>query len=117
MNSVLQQSFLRHAGLSTQAHDTEFDVRAAPPPVHWRSWLLVERRTQTAGLAAVLGLVVGVVWLQTGSAGWSLVAVALMAVALWRSLMPVHLELGANGLIEQSLGRRRRIPWVSIRRY
>jgi hypothetical protein len=103
--------------LSTQPHETGFDVRAAPPPVRWRSWPLAERRSHAAGLAAVLFLVAVIVYWQTGSTGWSIAATALMALAMRRSLIPVQFELNANGLMERSLGRNRRIPWTSIRRY
>jgi hypothetical protein len=103
--------------MSTQAHETEFDVRAAPPPVEWRSWPLVERRGYIAGVAAVLLLTIVIVWSQTGSVVGCVVAGAVMALSLWRWLMPVDFELSANGLTEQSLGRRRRIPWISIRGY
>lgn len=103
--------------MSTHPHETGFDIRTAPPLVQWRSWPFATRYRHTAGVATVLFLVAAIVSWETGAVGWGMVAAAVIAMALWRSILPVRFELNANGLTEHSWGRKRRIPWASIRRY
>ena len=40
----------------------------------------------------------------------------LVAIGLWRTWLPVRLEIGAMGVTRTVLGRERRIPWSAIAR-
>lgn len=88
-----------------------------PPPVSWRSWPLGESLTRSslvlAGLLAAGLAVRGL----TGYTHLAPLAVAVLAVSLWRFFLPVVFMLGTDGITESLLGRDRHIPWSAIRRY
>jgi hypothetical protein len=78
---------------------------------------LSENLTQSglvlAGLLAAGLAVRGV----TGYTYLALLAVAALALSLWRFFLPVVFTISAEGVNESLLGRDRRIPWLAIRRY
>jgi hypothetical protein len=44
-------------------------------------------------------------------------AAGLLALTLWRTLLPVTFEIGVSGVTQVVVGRRRRISWPAIRGY
>jgi hypothetical protein len=90
---------------------------APPPPLQWRSWPL---RENVPGAILVFGGLVGagagVRWV-TGQTHLALLAVAVLALALWRFFMPTLYELNIGGVNQWLFGRHRRIPWREIRHY
>ncbi|HUY92993.1 MAG TPA: hypothetical protein VMV10_29960 [Pirellulales bacterium] len=85
--------------------------RGPPPPVSWRSWPL-EEGGLSAWLLSVLAVTIIVACgLTTGSVQWALVACGVLAASAWRFFIPVHLELNAQGVFQEVLGRQRRIVW------
>jgi hypothetical protein len=88
-----------------------------PPLVSWRSWPFSQSLAQSGlVLAGLLAAGLGVRGV-TGDAHLALLAVAALALSLWRFFLPVVFTLGADGVNESLLGRDRRIPWLAIRRY
>ncbi|HVX60144.1 MAG TPA: hypothetical protein VHC19_06080 [Pirellulales bacterium] len=85
--------------------------RGPPPPVSWRSWPLEEGGASAWWLSIVAVGVIVAVGLSTGSAQRTLVACAVLGLAAWRFFVPTHYELGAQGILQEVLGRQRRIPW------
>ena len=88
-----------------------------PPSVQWQSWPM--RDSLPAAAMVVGGLVAagaGVVWI-TAETHLALLAVGVMAIALWRFFLPASFELNTDGVSQWLFGRRRRIPWREIRRY
>jgi hypothetical protein len=67
-------------------------------------------------LAGLLAAGIGVRGV-TGYSHLALLAVAALALSLWRFFLPVDFTLSADGVSESLLGRDRRIPWLAIRRY
>lgn len=61
--------------------------------------------------ALALAIIVG---MATASLLWALAAVACLALAAWRALVPVSYEVSSFGVTERFLGRARRFPWRSI---
>jgi hypothetical protein len=88
-----------------------------PPLVSWRSWPLAESLTRSGLLLAGLLAAGLAVRGMTGSLPMALLAVAALAVSLWRFFLPVAFTLGPDGVHESLLGRERRIRWSAIRRY
>jgi hypothetical protein len=98
----------------------EFDFaesQAPPPSLQWRSWPL--RESLPAAFFVPVGLLAagGAVRWVTGQTHLALVAVAALAIALWRFFLPVSFELNSEGVSQWVFGRRRRIAWREIRRY
>ena len=98
----------------------EFDFaesQAAPPSLRWRSWPLAESWSAAILVAVgLLGAGAAVRW-ATAATHLALLAMAALAVALWRFFLPTSFELNAEGVSQWLFGRRRRIPWRDIRRY
>jgi hypothetical protein len=67
-------------------------------------------------LAALLAAGLGVRGV-TGHTHLALLAIAALALSLWRFFLPVVFTLSADGVHKSLLGRDRRIPWLAIRRY
>lgn len=55
-----------------------------------------------------------IVGATTESPGWTAGIVILLLLALWRFFVPSEFELGARGISQEVLGRKRRIPWRAI---
>lgn len=102
---------------STQPSPQEPAFLEAPPAVRWRSWPLREQPGRTLVVAVCLlgaGVVVG--W-STGRVHLAILAVAALALALWRFFVPVEFALSHQGVDQRLLGRWRRIAWEAIRHY
>ena len=98
-------------------HHDGSEATGPPPSVQWRSWPLRDSvLAATIVLAALAGAGVGV-WSLTGKTHLALLAVAVLAIALWRFFLPVSFELNSEGVSQFVFGRRRRVPWRGIRRY
>jgi len=88
-----------------------------PVPIRWRSWPLRDDMPRSSAVLAGLlaaGLLAG--WLS-GRAYLALLAMAALAAALWRVLLPVDFELNNEGVHQWVFGRYRRIPWRAVGRY
>ena len=93
------------------------ESRAAPPSIQWRVWPLAESLPAAVLVSAgLLGGGAAVRWV-TGQTHLALVAVAVLAIALWRFFLPVWFELNSEGVSQWVFGRPRRIAWRKIRRY
>lgn len=88
--------------------------RHPPAAVSWRSWPLKEGGRQLWPLVAAALPVAAAAGLTTGDPRWALVALALLAAAAWRFFVPEVFEVNAQGIYQEILGRRRRIPWRAI---
>jgi hypothetical protein len=88
-----------------------------PPTLSWRCWPLGEQAVGTAIVLVCLAAVgVGVHWL-TSQIHLAVLAVAVLALAMWRYFLPIHFELTPEGVNQWLFGGHRRIPWTAIHRY
>jgi hypothetical protein len=71
----------------------------------WRSWLVV---VGTAGMGLVAAGV-------SGSVAMGILSSGVLMLSMWRFWIPVRYYIRSRGIVEQSLGRRRLIPWHAIR--
>ncbi len=86
-------------------------------PIRWQSWP-VARSPVRSGLILLGVVMLGLlVWVTVGSWPLGLLAVAALAVTLWRFFTPVAFGLSEYGVDQWVYGRRLRIPWRAIRRY
>lgn len=93
------------------------EAAGPPPSVQWRSWPL---RDSVWGATGVVGSLAGAgvgVWSLTAKTHLALLAVAVLAIALWRFFLPVWFELNSEGVSQFVFGRRRRVPWKGVRHY
>ncbi len=67
-------------------------------------------------MAALVGAWVLVRW-STGRTDLAFLALAALALAMWRFFVPVTFELNAQGIEQSVLRWRRRIPWDAVGRY
>lgn len=91
--------------------------RLAPEELTIDDWPLRDRPLSSA---VALGLAGGAIWLVVWTTGNRLagaVIVVLLTLTLWRTCLPVRYQLGAGGVVQSTLGWRRRISWSSIRHY
>jgi hypothetical protein len=97
--------------------DSQVRLRAAPEEVTIDDWGLRDRPLASA---AAMMLAAGASWLAgwaTGSFAMGAVVVAVLAVVLWRTWLPVKYQLNGSGITQTVLGRRRRIPWTAVAGY
>src|SRR5262245_25403950 len=90
---------------------------AVPGTIRWRNWPLVDHMRSSWLLPlGILSVAVFVGWLGDS---WLLavVAVALLALALWQFFIPVTYEICPLGIRRYALGRMRLVPWLAIRAY
>lgn len=88
-----------------------------PLPVRWRSWPLRDNLLCGSMVVATLMGAGAAVHGITSKVHLGLLVTAVLAVALWRFLLPVVFELDTEGVGQKVLGRRRRIRWSVIRRW
>jgi len=95
------------------------DVNEAHPStaLQWRSWPIRDDAFRASLVLVWLFVAALLVRWVTGQYDLALLAVGVLAAALWRFFVPVTFELGDAGIAQSALGRRRRIPWSAIRRY
>jgi len=101
---------------SFQVHS---DVRenATADVLRWRSWPLAEHpRWSWAVPVGTFVLGGGVAYLSDNWAA-GIVAVAVMAAALWHYLLPVTYEIHALEIRRRVLRRARTVPWHAVRAY
>lgn len=103
--------------MSSIANRTKAPSLSPPPPVRWEHWPAQAHPLVAAALSAG---VVATGWLAAEVTarpypGW--LAAAALLVAFWRFFLPVRYELNSDGIHRVVLGRRRRIPWQSIRSF
>jgi len=85
--------------------------------LRWQSWPLRQRPLRAVlALGMLLAAGIGVQWL-TGRIYLAAASVAVLIVASWRFFLPVTFQLSQSGIDYWVLGRRRHIPWQSIRSY
>lgn len=93
-------------------------IRVAPEEVTLTDWPLTQR---PIGSLVAIALAGGASWLVGWAAQhWAAGATAgvALAITLWRTWLPVRLEIGGGGVTQVLFGRwRRRIPWTAIRHY
>ena len=92
---------------------------AAPVPLtslSFRIWPIVHERTRVWPMLAGVVAVTVVVGVSTDSLGWALATVTLLALALWRMLVPIYFEINSLGVTQRALGRRWLIPWSAVAR-
>lgn len=92
-------------------------IRVAPEEVTLVVWPV---RQEPIGSLVALTIAGGVSWLVAYSTGlvwlgWA--AAGMLAITLWRTLLPVTFEIGVSGVTQIIFGRRRRISWPAIRGY
>lgn len=87
-----------------------------PVPQAWRSWPVVDSPVEFIVLTAALALMIGVAF-RFGGPLTAITAGVVLIVASWRRYVPTFYELSALGISENCLGRKRRIPWISIDRF
>jgi hypothetical protein len=102
---------------SSGSQPTQAAPRAATPvPVAWRSWPIVDSLGEFFFLTISSGAAIGAAYRFAGPLTAIAAAVVLTFVS-WRYFVPTFFELSALGVSENCLGRKRRIPWISIDRY
>jgi hypothetical protein len=87
-----------------------------PVPQAWRSWPVVDSLSEFVLLTAAIATIVGVAF-RFGGPLTAITAGLVMLVVSWRRYVPTFYELSALGVSENCLGRKRRIPWISIDRF
>lgn len=99
--------------MSTDFSTPNGELRA----IHYYSWMLSEEKIVSSVLLISIATVCAIVWRSTGSLLWTLLALGVLVLPLWRTLVPIHFEINSDGIARWNFGRRRLIPWESIRSY
>lgn len=89
---------------------------ATPVPPTWRSWPVVDSPAEFVLLSAAIVATVGLAF-RYGGPLTAIMAGVVLVVVSWRRYVPTFYELSALGVSENCLGRKRRIPWISIDRF
>ena len=86
-------------------------------PLHYSSWLLLERK----GTAVLLLLIAAAVSIVFGrivdSSFWGAATFGLFFLSIWRAFVPVYFEINTNGIVRWTFGRKKFIAWEEIRSY
>ena len=97
--------------------DLALRIRVAPEEISYRSWPL---REGDRGAWITMGVIVATtllaLWVAESLAMAALTLGSLLAVS-WQTWLPTSVQIGPAGIQLSTLGRRRRIPWTSIRHY
>jgi hypothetical protein len=81
------------------------------------NWPLRERNPMAWGACLFALCVVGFVAACGSGTLITLITAFSLAVALWRSYLPVRWEIGLAGITQVVLGWKKRIPWIAIAKY
>lgn len=81
-----------------------------------RRWPLRDEPRSTALVLVAIGALVAVTAAQTASFALSTLVLALLALADWRSLLPVTYLLDASGIEQRVAFLRRRTAWAAVAR-
>lgn len=87
-----------------------------PVPITWRSWPIVDSLGEFFFLTISIGAAIGAAYRFAGPLT-AIAAGVVLAFVSWRYFVPTFFELSALGVSENCMGRKRRIPWISIDRY
>jgi hypothetical protein len=105
------------ASKSSGSAPVEIAARPVTPvPVAWRSWPIVDSLADFLLLTIGIVATIGIAYRFAGPLTAIAAAIVLMVVT-WRYFVPTMYELSALGVSENCVGRKRRIPWISIDRY
>lgn len=88
-----------------------------PVPIAWQSWPVIDSVWVLLGLTAVVVAVPAVVWSTQRNLPMAVACGLVAAYSVWRQFVPTVFELNALGVTTRTLGRSRRIPWISIDRF
>lgn len=105
------------ASSTSMPRDSRSRIRVAPEQCELWIWPL---RQQPLAVLTALAAALGVGWLIAAAyerAWLGALTAGLLLVAGWRMWLPVTYELGASGVCQVVLGRRRRIPWAAVACY
>jgi hypothetical protein len=93
-------------------------LRAATPvPIAWRSWPVIDSVWELLGLSTVVVGVPAVVWSSSNNLPVAVACGLVAAFTVWKNYVPTTYEINALGVTSRTLGRSRRIPWISIDRF
>ncbi|MBN2294457.1 MAG: hypothetical protein JXM70_18655 [Pirellulales bacterium] len=102
---------------TTRANAKGTIVLDPPPSARWRVWPLIDQPVWGVGLLVATTFVGLVTYWITGRPQLALLAIVVIAAAMWRFFLPTSFQLDRNGLEQIRFGYRRRVPWKSIRRH
>ncbi|MGC3969848.1 MAG: hypothetical protein QM775_21710 [Pirellulales bacterium] len=88
-----------------------------PVPLAWRSWPVIDSVWELLGLTTVVVGVPAVVWSSSRNLPAAAACGLVAAFTVWRNYVPTEFEMNALGVTSRTLGRSRRIPWISIDRF
>ncbi len=88
-----------------------------PVPIAWQSWPVIDSVWVLLGLTAVVVAVPAVVWSTVRNLPMAVACGLVAAFSVWRQFVPTVFELNALGVTTRTLGRSRRVPWISIDRF
>lgn len=88
-----------------------------PVPIAWQSWPVIDSVWVLLGLTAVVVAVPTVVWSTVRNLPMAVACGLVAAYSVWRQFVPTVFELNALGVTTRTLGRSRRVPWISIDRF
>ncbi len=86
-------------------------------PLFYRVWLVGDRKWHALFLLAVMAVVVTGVFHTTESFFSGFLAFCMMLSTIAALLLPVHIEINAEGIVRTILGRKSFIAWEDIRGY
>jgi hypothetical protein len=90
--------------------------RPQPKSLTLRRWPLRDEPRAAAGFAILTTLFVLLTLFATQSAAAAFAVVIVLALAAWRTVLPVSYLIDAGGIEQQVLFLRRRIAWAAVAR-
>ena len=94
--------------------DSQVRLRTAPEEVTVNDWGLRDRPLGSSVAATVAAGMSWVAAWATDSLAAGLVVLAVLAIILWRTWLPLRYQLGSGGVAQSVFGWQRRIPWTEI---
>ena len=85
--------------------------------LRYSSWMLFERKGTVLVLLFVAVLLSGLLWYSTASPLLAAVALSIFLLSMGRAFVPFSFEINADGIVRETLGRKRFIAWEDIRSY
>lgn len=105
------------AGNSSGRTSSSGSRTLTPVPIAWQSWPVIDSVWVLLGLTAVVVAVPAVVWSTARNLPMAIACGLVAAYSVWRQFVPTVFELNALGVTTRTLGRSRRVPWISIDRF
>jgi hypothetical protein len=116
--SGLTEAYVGPASVGSAPRASGSALRAATPvPIAWRSWPVIDSVWELLGLSTVVVGVPAVVWSSSNNLPVAVACGLVAAFTVWKSYVPTTYEINALGVTSRTLGRSRRIPWISIDRF